>query len=170
MEQLSFPDLFPVPLDHLARTMANEVRMRSRSEHDCISWLVGTHGCGFEVVQYVERLYREFWRGEAFDRAKVLTSICGAHGEDGWTLADAEYIGLYDHTIDYHVLWDRGWAIHMLAPRELVPRIWKCGYGGSPKFWDRDGTLLFQSVYSVDGHVISGEERREALRRAGGTP
>lgn len=164
MEQLAFPNLFPAPIGELARAVSREVQALEKAEHDCISWLVGTHGCGFEVVPYVHRLFREFGRGEAFDRAKVLVNICGMHHMDGWGLEDAEYIGLYDHTItDYHVLWDRGWAISMLVPRELVPKVWKCGYGGKPKFWGRDGNLLFQSIYSVDGKPLTWDERRVAL-------
>lgn len=164
MEQLAFPNLFPAPIGELARAVSREVQALEKAEHDCISWLVGTHGCVFEVAPYVHRLHREFGRSEAFDRAKVLVNICGMHHMDGWGLEDAEYIGLYDHAItDYHVLWDRGWAISMLVPRELVPKVWKCGYGGRPKFWDRDGNLLFQSVYSVNGKPLTWDERRAVL-------
>ena len=167
MKQLSIPDHYFVPLSQLRRAIVNEVHGREKAEHDCVAWLIGVHGCSHEVVPYVERLFREFRRGEAWDRSHALINIFGMHGIDGWSLADAEYIGLYDHTItDHHILWDRGWAISMLVPRELVPKIWKCGYGGRPKFWDRDGNLIFQSVYSVDGKPLTQDERRAAL--AGG--
>ena len=134
----------------------------------CLDWLIGTHKCDPAVVPYVRRLFSEFERNEAWDRSHALLHLCGMHGEGGWTLADAEYIGLYDHTItDYHVLWDRGWAIYLLVPRELVPKVWKCGYGGEPKFWDREGNLLFQSIYSANGHVLTRDERRQALAERG---
>ena len=32
----------------------------------------------------------------------------------------------------------------------------------------RDGTLLYQSIYCVDGHVLTRDERRQALDKAGG--
>ena len=164
MQQLAIPDHYFVPLSQLARAIDKELRSRDKAEHDCIAWLIGAHGCSYEVVPYVERLFREFNRVEAWNRAHVLDKLTGAHCVDGWSIDDAEYIGLYDHTItDYHVLWDRGWAIAMLVPRELVQRVWRCDYGSKPKFWCRDGILLFQSVYSVDGKPLTQDERRAAL-------
>lgn len=168
MEQLAIPDTCYVPLSQLRRTIDKELRRRSKAEHECIAWLIGAHGCSYEVLPYVERLFREFNRVEAWNRAHVLDKLTGAHCVDGWSIDDAEYIGLYDHTItDYHVLWDRGWAIAMLVPRELVPKVCGCDYGSRPKFWDRNGNLLFQSVYCVDGHILTKEERRQALAEAG---
>ena len=162
--QLQIPESFFVPVSQLTRAIAREVRANDKAVYDCIAWLVGVHGCSYEVTPHVERLFMEFNRGEAWSRSHALLNICGM---DGWSLSDAEYIGLYDHTItDYHVLWDRGWAITMLVPRELVPKVWKCSYGGKPKFWDRYGNLLFQSVYSLDGKPLTQDERRAAL--AGG--
>ena len=164
MEQLAFPDLCLAPIEQIAREereQASQVGARVRSIFD---WLVRTHRCDEGVMPYVERLCREFGRSEAVDRAKALVTLCMA---DGWGPQDAELVGVFDHGIDYHVLWDRDWAIKMLVPRELVPRVWKCGYGGEPKFWDREGNLLFQSVYSADGHVLSADERMRALKEAG---
>ena len=161
MEQLKIPEICFEPFGEVAAAIAKEAHERLKTEHDCICWLMGEHGCGIGVIPYVERLFREFGRVEAWDRANALSHL---EHSDGWSLEDAEYIGIYDHTIsDYHVLWDRSWAISMLVPKELVPKVWKCGYGGKPKFWDREGNLLFQSVYSVDGHVLTRDERREAL-------
>ena len=158
MEQLTIPDLFFVP-----PSTPDEPCQK------CLAWLTGTHGCIQDAVPYVTRLYDEFNRMQAFDRAKVFPTLCGRHRVDGWGLEDAEHIGVFDHGItDYHVLWDRDWAIKMLVPKELVPKVWKCGYGGRPRFWDRDGNLLFESVYSVDGHALSREERMQSLTKAGG--
>lgn len=164
MEQLAIPDSYFAPVSELAH-QASELE---ESERHCIDWLLNTHGCSSAVVPYVKRLFSEFSRSEAWDRAHTLLNICGVHGADGWSLADAEYIGLFDHTIpDYHILWDRGWAITMQVPRELVPKVWRCSYGGRPKFYDHDGSLLFESVYSSGRDVLTTEERRKMLESEG---
>lgn len=159
MEQLAIPKTFFEPPSE----SDDPCRM-------CLDWLTDKMGCSPFIEPYVTRLFEEFGRMEAYDRAKVLKALDGRLRVDGWGLDDAEYIGVFDHGIDdYHVLWDRSWAIRMCVSRELVPKVWKCGYGDAPLFWDRDGCLLFQSVYSVEGHVLSTEERRQELAKAGGT-
>lgn len=165
MEQLQIPAEFFVPVEQLAQEAAKHaVRVDSRLSHLC-RWLIVTHRCDPSIKGYVERLCREFDRIDVENRVKALIALCTT---DGWGLEDAEYVGVFDHAItDYHVLWDRAWAIRMLVPRELVPKVRKCGYGGSPKFWDREGNLLFQSIYSKDGRVLTPEERRQALKEAG---
>lgn len=150
--QLEIPDLLFAPQDY-----------DDDPAGMCIEWLCDVRGCTDEVRPYVMRLFAEFPRCEAFDRAKAFTHLCGDCAEVGWTLADAKLLGVYDHYISYHTLWDRCWAIHMLVPRELVPQVWKCGYGNRPKFFDAGGGLLFESVYSRDGHVLTRDERRAAL-------
>lgn len=166
MEQLEIPNLFFVPIDQLEREEREHASQIGARMRHLIDWLIETHRCDRSVVPHVERLCREFGRCEAEDRAKSLITLCEC---DGWSLDDAELLGIYDHTItDYHVIWDRAWAIRMLVPKELVPKVWKCGYGGKPKFWDRGGTLLYQSIYCVDGHVLTRDERRQALDKAGG--
>ena len=165
MEQLAIPDLFFVPIDQLEREEHEHAsKIGARMRH-MIDWLITTHRCDRSIVPYVERLCREFG-AEAENRVTCLIALCTV---DGWGLEDAESVGVYDHTItDYHIIWDRAWAIRMLVPKELVPKVWKCGYGGKPKFWDRGGTLLYQSIYCVDGHVLTRDERRQALDKAGG--
>lgn len=164
MEQLAIPEECFVPISQLVGNPDRD----EEAIRGCLDWLMSTHGCSSGVVPYVKRLFAEFGRCEAWDRSHALLYLYGMHGEGGWTLADAEFIGLYDHAItDYHVLWDRGWAVYLLVPRELVPKVWKCSYGGRPKFWDKEGSLLFQSVYSEDGHVLTREQRRQALESAG---
>lgn len=165
MEQLAITDLCFTPISQLAREEREHADMVGARLRNLADWLIGTHRCTEDVMPHVERLCREFGRAEAEDRAKCLLAVCTT---EGWRAEDAEYVGVYDHGItDYHVLWDRAWAIRMLVPRELVPKVWKCGYGGKPKFWDRDGTLLFQSVYCVDGHVLTSDERLRALTEMG---
>jgi len=161
MEQLAIPDSYFAPVSELA---SQESKLEE-SERHCIDWLLNTHGCSSAVVPYVKRLFAEFSRIRAWDLAHVLVNLQMA---DGWSIADAEYIGLFDHTIpDYHILWDRGWAIHMLVPRELVPKVWRCSYGNRPKFYDHDGSLLFESVYSSGRDVLTTEERRKMLESEG---
>ena len=165
MEQLAISESCFVSLDQLALEEHEHASRTVARIKYLASWLIETHRCDQSVMPYVERLCREFGRTEAEDRAKGLIAVCTT---EGWGPEDAECIGVYDHSItDHHIIWDRAWAIRMLAPKELVPKVWKCGYGGSPKFWARDGTLLFQSVYSAGGHVLSREERRKALDKAG---
>ena len=135
--------------------------------NETLDWLINTRGCTPYVEPYVVRLFSEFGKVDAIDRCVVFPTLCGQRTVEGWCLEDAEYIGIYDHSItDHSVIWDRHWAIQMLVPRELVPKVWKCGYGGLPKFWDKEGNLLYQSVYMHDGKILTREERRAAL--AGG--
>ena len=161
MEQLAIPDSFFAPVSELA---SRESELEE-SERHCIDWLLNTHGCSSAVVPYVKRLFAEFSNIRAWDLAHVLVNLQMA---DGWGIADVEYIGLFDHTIpDYHILWDRGWAIHMLVPRELVPKVWRCSYGNRHKFYDHEGNLLFESVYSSGRDGLTTEERRKMLESEG---
>lgn len=161
MEQLAIPDSFFAPVSEIA-SQESELE---ESERHCIDWLLNTHGCSSAVVPQVKRLFAEFSRIRAWDLAHVLVNLQMA---DGWSIADAEYIGLFDHTIpDYHILWDRGWAIHMLVPRELVPKVWRCSYGGRPKFYDRDLHVIFESIFSIDGKLLTRGQRRKMLESEG---
>ena len=154
IEQLSIPGLFGPA----------ERKPAQSPEESCIDWLMRVHDCSESVIPYVKRLFENFPRAQAWDRAKVLTSLCGKHKRQGWSLADAEYIDLFSTSIvDYHVLWDRSWAIQMLVPRELVPKVWNCSFGGEPEFYDSEGNLLFKSIYSVNGKVLTDDERSTAL-------
>ena len=164
MEQLAFPDLHLTSIEQLAQQEHERAKDMDARMKWLIEWLIKTHRCTRDIVPYVERLYREFSMAEAPDRAKALITL--SHDEE-WSLWDAKLMGIYDHSVDYHVLWNRSWAIQMLVPMELVPKVWKCSYGGQPKFCDREGNLLFQSIYSANGHVLTREERRKALEEAG---
>ena len=161
MEQLAIPDSYFAPVSEIA-SQESELE---KAERDCLDWLLNTHGCSSDVVPQVKRMFAEFSRIRAWDLAHVLVNLQMA---DGWSIADAEYIGLFDHTIpDYHILWDRGWAIHMLVPRELVPKVWRCSYGNRPKFYDRDLHVIFESICSVDGKPLTREQRRKMLESEG---
>lgn len=161
-EQLEIPQLFMPKVTF-------EKGSCDGSAADCLHWLMNTMRCSPDVEPYVTRLFDEFGRVEAYDRAHILPSLCGLEQHGDWSLADAEYVGLYDHEIsDHHVIWDRHWAINMHVPRELVPKVWKCGYGGLPKFFSKGGELLFQSVYIVDGKIVAHDERTRYLAEMAG--
>ena len=149
--QLSIPNLWE-----------SRPKFNSSSE-ECHAWMVRHFECTEASRSYVERLFKEFGRVEGYDRSKVIQKLDGKHRVDGWSLDDAEYIGLFDHATDYHALWDRAWAIVMCAPRELVPKIQTCSYGGEPEFYDADGNLIFKSIYSRGGRILTTDERRALL-------
>jgi len=162
MQQLSIPDDIYVPLAQIEQGEAEAASTMGARLANLLDWLIDTHHCGRDVIPYAERLCREFGRVEAEDRVKGLLALCDPDGD--WSLADADYMGIYDHAItDHHVIWDRAWAIRMLVPRELVPKVWKCGYGATPKFFDSEGSLLFESIYTKDGRCLSREVRRRLL-------
>ena len=166
MEQLAIPESFFVPVSQIVQEeheYASKIGARLRH---LIDWLVGTRHCSRDVVPYVERICREFDRSEACDRVKGLIPLCS--NDEDWSLEDAEILGIYDHSISYRVVWDRAWAIKMLVPKQLVPQVHRCSYGGRPKFYDKDGKLLFQSVYSVNGQILTPDQRRQALEDMAG--
>ena len=134
-----------------------------RDAQGCHEWLQDHFGVGREAYPHIQRLFDEFGCVEGFDRAKAITRLDGTHQCDGWSLADVDYIGTFDHSINYHTLLDRAWAIAMQVPREMVPQVWRCEYGGEPRFYDKDGNLLFTSVYLRGGHIVTHEERRAIL-------
>ena len=154
--QLSIPDLFGRRPTH-----------SGRSVDGCLEWLMGTLGCTDEVIPYVERLFSEFDAADAFSRSAILPSLCGTHRVDGWGLEDAEQIGVFDHDLpSYHVIWDRHWAISMLVPKGLVPKVFYCDYGKC-RFYGADHALLFTSRYAKDGRILTDEERRQAIAELG---
>ena len=162
---MSFPDLYLTPVEQLEAEALERASVYSERLAKLTDWLIDVHGCDAAIKDYAERLCREFGRCEAEDRAKGLVTLCGAfESENGWSLADAEYIGIFDHSIsDHHVIWDRSWAIHMQVPKSLVPKVYGCSYGGRPKFYDREGNVLFTSIYTQDGLILTQEQRRAAL-------
>ncbi len=81
-------------------------------------------------------------------------------------MSEQHNCGECDHLVrtapDQVVLRCRVWS----KPQLEAGAASKCGYGGLPKFWDKEGNLLYQSVYMHDGKILTREERRAAL--AGG--
>lgn len=113
MEQLSMSDaLFP--------------RIERDPREECVKWLTEKRGCPQEVVPLVNRIFDEFPRWEAFDRAKAFADLFrNASGE-----ADvmAERLGMFDHGIGYHQLWDRCWAMRQGLTLDEAARVIKWDY------------------------------------------
>ena len=164
LSQIEIPGLF----SPMAPSVACVIERRDKAEHDTLCSLLSI-GYGHNVAPYVRRLFDTFDVTEAINRSALFKVLGGAHGMDGWSIEDAEYVGLYDRSIyDYHVIWDRKWAIYLQVPRMLVPKVWKCSYGSPARFYDRDGALLFTSVYTRDGKILTHDERRQALAEMAG--
>jgi hypothetical protein len=107
----------------------------------CVEWLVDVRGCTDAVVPYVRRLYEEFERGEAFDRASALIDLNGDGRRGDWSLADVDVLGVYDHTVDYHVCWDRAWAAEKGLARDRVRHLVEWDYS-------KDGPVFDDEIYS----------------------
>ena len=104
---------------------------------NCINWLCRVYDCSRdEIAPIVERLYAEFWLGEAFERAKVLKVCDGKHQVSGWTVQDAvSVIGIFNHDIDHHTCWDREWAARKGYTKEEVATVFEWDYQkGEPIF------------------------------------
>ena len=91
----------------------------------CLDWLCRYHGCNRrDIAPVVKRLYEEFPSWEAFDRAKVLRHVNGKRKVRGWRVEDAEAVlGIFDHSIDYHVCWDRAQAAWQGVSKGDVARV-----------------------------------------------
>ena len=95
-EQLAL-DLFPVakPRD---------------PEAECLRWLERCHGCNADRIRStVHRLFATFGASEGQERAKAITALDGTHKAPGLTIADADALGIFDPSLDYHEVWDRAW-------------------------------------------------------------
>ena len=110
---------------------------------DFMDWATKRHGCDDTLLPYVERLYDEFGRFGVWDRGKGLLKLAGTHKADGFSLDDIDVLGIYDASLDYHVVWDRGWAAYAGVDKQLIPKIACCDYNlKSPRFFDEDGVLV----------------------------
>ena len=86
----------------------------------CIDWLVDIHGCPREkIASRVERIFAEFGR-DAWDRAKAYAHLCGKAAIPGYDVTDDDWLGVFDHEIDYHTVWDRLWAARGGLPKKDV--------------------------------------------------
>jgi len=79
-------------------------------EAECLRWLVRRHGCNADRIRgTVHRLFATFGASEGLERAKAITALDGAHKASGLTIANADELGIFDPSIDYHEVWDRAW-------------------------------------------------------------
>ena len=110
---------------------------------DFMKWAKKRHGCDDAILPYVERLYDEFGRFGVWDRGKALLRLNGTHMVDGYLLDDVDILGIYDTSLDYHTVWDRGWAAYAGVDKSTVPQIAYCEYNNkSPRFFDTNGELI----------------------------
>jgi hypothetical protein len=110
---------------------------------DFMNWAKKCHGCDDTILPYVERLYDEFGKFGVFDRGKGLLNLAGTHKVDGYSLDDVDVLGVYDASLDYHTVWDRGWAAYAGVDKAMLPQIAYCKYNTkSPMFFDADGELV----------------------------
>jgi hypothetical protein len=97
-----------------------------------------------------ERLLEEFGQNEAFERSKCLDVLDGVCRCDGWSLGDADVLGLFDHTLHYHVCWDRAFAVRHGAPHEVVSRIHKCVDFNlrNHRYADESGVVIWEEAFA----------------------
>ena len=91
----------------------------------CVSHLV-SKGCDeVRVRPMVEELYGRFGTAEAFDRAKCLEYFYGARPVPRLQACPPMMVGLFDRTLDYHVVWDvfevREWRYNYRRPYTGAP-------------------------------------------------
>lgn len=97
-------------------------------EARCFDWLRETHGVGDAGIDMARRLFAEFGQ-EAFERCKAIPALDGKRRADGFTLADADLLGVFDASMDYHAVWDRAWAARQGLPKRDIVRLVRWDYG-----------------------------------------
>lgn len=109
-------------------------------------WLLHVRKVNVDAMPLFDRLLETFERGEAFERSKCLDVLSGVRAVGGWTLEDADALGLFDTRIDYHTCWDRAQAARDGCPKPLVGRIYKnaCWRLGHHEFVDSEGKLVWR--------------------------
>ena len=120
--------------------------MHATSQVDeTIAWLCDRRGCDHDIDPVVRRIFETM--PDAFERCKVLTSLSGYLRRDGYGMGDVETFGVFDATLDYHVVWDRRWAAECGVDKSLVGSVHRCDYGGRVhRFFDAHGNLLASAV------------------------
>lgn len=105
----------------------------------CVSHLV-SRGCDEARVRpMVEELYGLFGTSEAFDRAMCLEYFYGARPVPRLQACPPMMVGLFDRSLDYHVVWDRCWAARWAPLQDVFEvREWRYNYRrpytGAPVF------------------------------------
>ena len=87
-----------------------------------LRWLTDTWGCReTDVLAPLRRLFREFPAHEAGSRCKVLQHFFWRHAKPAFAEVDPAETGVYDPVTDYHVAWDRCWAVERgMDPHESM--------------------------------------------------
>lgn len=105
----------------------------------CVSHLM-SKGCDeVRVRPMVEELYGRFGTAEALDRAKCLEYFYGTRQIPRLQACSPMMIGLFDRSIDHHVVWDRCWAARWAPLIDVFEvREWRYNYRmpytGAPVF------------------------------------
>lgn len=98
----------------------------------CIEWLVELYGCDEgRIKPLAVELFGKFGTIEGWERAKCLGYFYGSNGHEVPRLkaCPPALIGVFDPSIDYHVLWNRCWAARWVPLREaLEVKEWHYNY------------------------------------------
>lgn len=123
----------------------------------CVAWLA-SRGCDEgRVAPMVGEIFGSFGRSEGFDRAKCLEYFYGNRPIPSLRACPPSLIGVFDRSVDYHVVWDRCWAARWVPLREVYEVAeWKYNYR-SPY----TGEPVWVWYIDVDGREVKrpyGEE------------
>lgn len=119
-----------------------------------LEWLVNVHGCDKEKTQAVlERLYAMELKfkthGEAFERSKVIPLAFGdGHKDAEWVDGKEleETVGIFDERLDYHTVWDRGWAARQGMKKDDIARLLEWDYSAGNRFIEKESDTLFPEM------------------------
>lgn len=97
-----------------------------------------------------DRLLARFGTSEAFERSKCLEVMDGFKRREGWSIDDADALGLFDGGISYQVCWARAAAANVGASPEVAARVesqtdycwgrWAFEDGSGKVVWRQGGT------------------------------
>lgn len=125
--------------------VSEESTRREQLVADWRNWLVKVRKVDEDALALFDKLLGKFELDKAFERSKCLDVLAGARSIDGWALADADVLGLFDSGLDYHTCWDRAHAARVGCPKSLVGRIYEntCWRIGHYAFADRSGQIVW---------------------------
>lgn len=110
-------------------------------------------GVSDAVRPFFDRIFDQFGDSEAVERCKCLDVLenpyCQLHGWKPTYVHASYYLGLFDHTIKYHVCWARAAAARAGATPDVAVGVFEqTDY--------REGRQKFTSLI---GHVVFDEEK-----------
>ena len=121
-------------------------RHRQTPKRRFLNWAHDIHGCGSEIDSIVGRLFDTM--PDPFERGKALVMAYKHEKFDRQVLDD---LGLFDASLDYHVCWDRAWALSHGVPSALISDIQRCDHNSkAPGFFDRLGERIQMVQQTLD--------------------